>query len=153
MRMLCWSECINNAPHYRNNGQTGSTQWHRHTPNYVSWAIRSTYHTILKAFPGTAIFGRNMLFDIPDIADWNKGDYRQHQTDHKNWLQSWCQVLVRKNGILRKTYNLYDSEPWTITSVHTNEIKSGLTRKQNIQDKYLESKTIFWKYGNIEHKT
>ena len=48
----------------------------------ASWAIRSTYHTVLKASPGAAIFGRDMLFDIPYIADWNKiGDYRQRQTD------------------------------------------------------------------------
>ena len=48
----------------------------------ASWAIRSTYHTVLKAFPGAAIFGPDMLFDIPFLADWNKiGDYRQHQTD------------------------------------------------------------------------
>jgi len=36
------------------------------------WAIRSTYHTVLKASPGAAIFGRDMLFDIPFVADWNK---------------------------------------------------------------------------------
>ena len=48
----------------------------------VAWAICSTYHTVLKAFPGAAIFGWDMLFDIPFIANWNKiGDYRQHQTD------------------------------------------------------------------------
>jgi hypothetical protein len=48
----------------------------------VAWAICSTYHTVLKASPGMAIFGHNMLFDIPFIADWNKiGDYKQHQTD------------------------------------------------------------------------
>jgi hypothetical protein len=48
----------------------------------AAWAIRSTYHTVLKASPGAAIFGRDMLFDIPYIADWNKiGDYRQCQTD------------------------------------------------------------------------
>ena len=48
----------------------------------ASWAIRSTYHTVLKASPGAAIFGRDMLFDIPFIADWNKiRDYRQRQTD------------------------------------------------------------------------
>ncbi len=35
----------------------------------ASWAIRSTYHTVLKASPGAAIFGRDMLFDIPFIAD------------------------------------------------------------------------------------
>jgi hypothetical protein len=46
------------------------------TPNDVNvfldnkaWAICSTYHTVLKASPGVAIFGRDMLFDIPFIAD------------------------------------------------------------------------------------
>ena len=35
----------------------------------ASWAIRSPYHTVLKASPGAAVFGRDMLFDIPFIAD------------------------------------------------------------------------------------
>ena len=37
----------------------------------ASWAICSTYHTVLKASPGAAaaVFGRDMLFDIPFIAD------------------------------------------------------------------------------------
>ena len=49
------------------------------------WAIRSTYHTVLKASPGAAIFGRDMLFDIPFVAGWHKiGDYRQRQTDRSN---------------------------------------------------------------------
>ena len=40
------------------------------------WAICSTYHTVLKDSPGAAIFGRDMLFDIPFAADWHKiGDY------------------------------------------------------------------------------
>ena len=48
----------------------------------AAWAIRSTYHTVLKASRGAAIFGRDMLFDIPFLADWNKiGDHRQHHTD------------------------------------------------------------------------
>jgi hypothetical protein len=48
----------------------------------AAWAICSTYHMVLKASPGAAIFGRDMLFDIPYIADWNKiGDCRQCQTD------------------------------------------------------------------------
>ena len=38
----------------------------------AAWAICSTYHTVLKASPGAAIFGRDMLFNIPYIADWNK---------------------------------------------------------------------------------
>lgn len=48
----------------------------------VAWVICSTYRTVLKASPGAAIFGWNMLFNIPHLADWKKiGDYRQSQTD------------------------------------------------------------------------
>ena len=31
----------------------------------IGWAIRSSYHTMLGSFPGSAVFGRDMLFDIP----------------------------------------------------------------------------------------
>jgi len=97
----------------------------------ASWAIRSTYHTVLKASPGAAFFGHDMLFDILYIADWNKiGDYRQRQTDlnttHENQqqvdydYQIGEKILIWKDGILCKTESCYDSEPWTITSVHMN---------------------------------
>jgi hypothetical protein len=44
----------------------------------AAWAVCSTYHTMLKAFPGAAIFGQDMLFDILFIADWQKiGEHRQ----------------------------------------------------------------------------
>jgi hypothetical protein len=39
--------------------------------------VHSTYHTVLKTSSGVAIFGRDMLFDIPFLADWSKiGEYR-----------------------------------------------------------------------------
>ena len=38
----------------------------------VAWALFSTYHTVLKASPGAAIFGWDILFNIPFLADWNK---------------------------------------------------------------------------------
>ena len=83
-------------------------------------------HTVLKASPGAAIFGRHMLFDIPFLADWNIiGDYRQCQTDHNTRRENRTRVdwdykvrdnvLVHKDGILRKTESRYDSDPWTIT--------------------------------------
>ena len=94
-------------------------------------AICSTYHTVLKASPGAAIFGRDMLFDIPFLADWNKiGDYRQRQTDlNTNRENRTCKdwdykvsdkVLLQKGGILSKSESCYECDPWTITSVHTN---------------------------------
>jgi hypothetical protein len=51
----------------------------------VAWAVRSTYHTVLKTSPGAAIFGKDMLFDILFIADWQKiGEHRQKLTDLNN---------------------------------------------------------------------
>jgi hypothetical protein len=97
----------------------------------VAWVICSTYHTVLKASPGTAIFGCNMLFDFPFIADWNKvGDYRQHQTDlntaHKNSKQVnydykvGNKVMLTEEGILHNAESPYSKKPWTITTIHTN---------------------------------
>jgi hypothetical protein len=97
----------------------------------AAWAICSTYHTVLKASPGTAIFGRDMLFNIQFIADWNKiGDYRQRQTN----LNTACEnskrvnndykvgdeVLLTEEGILRKAESPYSKKLWTLTTIHTH---------------------------------
>jgi hypothetical protein len=97
----------------------------------AAWVICSTYHTVLKASPGAAIFGRDMLFDIPFVADWKQiGDYRQHQTDRSNKHKNnkhvdydykvGDKILIRKDGILRKAESIWKKEPWTIMTVHTN---------------------------------
>ncbi len=97
----------------------------------AAWAIRSTYHTVLKASPGAAIFGRDMLFDIPFMADWHKiGEQRQSLTNRGNQRENAKQVdydykvggkvLVINECILRKAESAYGREPWTITTVHTN---------------------------------
>jgi hypothetical protein len=97
----------------------------------AAWAVRSTYHTVLKTSPGAAIFVRDILFDVPFLADWSKiGAHRQKQpdknTDLKNkarvdWdYQPGDKVLMRKDSILRKAESWYESDPWTITSAHTN---------------------------------
>jgi hypothetical protein len=51
----------------------------------VACTICYTYHTVLKASPSAAIFGCDMLFDIPFVADWHKiGEQRQSLTNHGN---------------------------------------------------------------------
>jgi hypothetical protein len=51
----------------------------------AAWAICSTYHTVLNASPGAAIFGQDMLFNIPFIADSQKnGENRQQLSDLNN---------------------------------------------------------------------
>ncbi len=97
----------------------------------AAWAICSTYHTVLKASQGAAIFGRDMLFDIPFMADWHKiEEWRQSLTNHGNQHKNtkridydykvWDKVLLINEGILRKAESTYGKEPWTITTVHTN---------------------------------
>jgi hypothetical protein len=97
----------------------------------AAWVICSTYHTVLRASPGAAVFGRNMLFDIPYIANWiNIEDYRQRQTDlsteRKNKkrvdydYKIGDRVLVIQDGILRKAQSPLGKEPWTLRTVHTN---------------------------------
>jgi hypothetical protein len=94
-------------------------------------AVCSTYHTVLKASPGAAIFGRDMLFDIPFIADWQKiGEYRQRLTDLNNARENegkidydykvGQKVLLWKEGVLPNAESRWHKKPWLITTVHTN---------------------------------
>ncbi len=79
----------------------------------AAWAICSTYHTVLKASPGAAIFGWDMLFDISFVADWRKiEEIRQSLTNHGNQRNNAkCidynykvgdKILVINKGILCK---------------------------------------------------
>ncbi len=72
-----------------------------------------------------------MLFDIPFIADWKKiGECREVLTDRNtsrenegrinNDYKVGQKVLIRKEGILRKTESRHLKDPWVITSVHRN---------------------------------
>ncbi len=72
----------------------------------AAWSIRSTYHTVLKASPGAAIFGRDMLFDIPFIADWKMiGEHRQLLKDcntAREYEGRICKTSIRGlNGLTR----------------------------------------------------
>ena len=96
----------------------------------AAWAIRSTHHTVLGATPGAAIFGRDMLFDIPYLADWNSiGQRRQQLVDRQNAIENsrridfdytvGQKVLLRKDGIIRKA-SLRNEGPYVVTQVFTN---------------------------------
>jgi hypothetical protein len=98
----------------------------------AAWAIHSTYHTVLNTSPGAAIFGRDMLFDIQFMADWQKiGERRQSLTNHGNQRKNakpidydykvGDKVLLINEGILHKAESAYSKEPWTITPVYMNE--------------------------------
>jgi hypothetical protein len=97
----------------------------------VAWAICSTFHTVITDSPGAAIFGWDMLFDIPFMADWHKiGEQSQSLTDHGNQCKNakhidydykvGDKVLLIIEGIFCKAESAYGKEPWTITTAHTN---------------------------------
>jgi hypothetical protein len=99
----------------------------------ATWATLSTYHAVLKASPGAAIFGQDMLFDIPFNADWQKiGEHRQRLTDlnltkpvknkgrNDYGYKVGQKVLVRKEDILRNAESRWHKMPWLIRSVHKN---------------------------------
>jgi hypothetical protein len=88
----------------------------------AAWDIRSTHHTVLKASPGAVIFGQDMLFDIPFIADWKKsGEHRQKLTDLNTARENKgridydykvCQkILVGNKGILCKAQSIWQKDP------------------------------------------
>ena len=96
----------------------------------AAWAIRSTYHTVLEASPGAAIFGRDMLFDIPYLADWNAvGRRRKRLVQINNDRENASRVhfdyavgqkcLLKNDGKSRKAADKYLG-PYIITQVHTN---------------------------------
>jgi hypothetical protein len=83
-------------------------------PSDIATFLTIWHGPFTKASPGAAIFGRDVLFDIPYIADWNKiGDYMQRQTDLNTKRKNNSRidydykvggkVLLRKDGILCKT--------------------------------------------------
>ena len=96
----------------------------------AAWAIRSTHHTVLNVTPGAAIFGRDMLFDIPYIVDWKAIGLRRQARVDKDALRHNVKridydyavgekILIIKDGILRKAEDKYVG-PFTVTQVYTN---------------------------------
>jgi hypothetical protein len=112
--------------------------------DHAAWAICSNYHRVLIASPGAAIFGCDILFDIPFVADWNKiGEGRQSLTNCGNQHENakridydykvGDKVLVINAGILCKPESSYGKEPWTITTAHmkgTIRIQRGTKTEQ-----------------------
>jgi hypothetical protein len=88
----------------------------------AAWAICATHHTVSKASPGAAMFGHDMLFDIPFIADRKKiGEHRQKLTDLNTARENegkidydykvGQKILVWNKVILRKAQSIRAKRP------------------------------------------
>jgi len=95
----------------------------------VAFAIRATYHTTLRKTPGQLVFGRDMILNVQDTANWeyirsrkqkliNKNNRLENAKRVKHTYQVGDLVMLRKG-----TENKYEqpySGPHSILQVNTN---------------------------------
>jgi hypothetical protein len=134
--------------------------------NNVTWAIHSTYHRVLKASPDAVIFGHDMLFDIPFVADWHKiGEQRQSLTDHGNQHKNAKHidydykvkvrdiVLVINEGILCKSESAYGNKGHVLSLQFIQMELSGFNTEPKwnnlVSGEYNHLQMIFYKLGKI----
>ena len=111
----------------------------------VAWAICSTYHTTMQATPGQLVFGRDMIWNLPHIADWRYIQQRKQDLINKNNERENSKRIEHDYAVgdkvlkrLSNTYKLERSKdgPYEIIRVHTNgtvTIQNGtITERLNI---------------------
>jgi len=96
----------------------------------ASWAIRSSYHSTLKATPGQLVFGRDMLLDLKYRADWagiklrkqnliDKGVVRENKSRVQHDYKVGDRVLYTKPGVIPKMEQPRTG-PFEVKQVHVN---------------------------------
>ena len=99
----------------------------------VAYTIRSTYHTTLGATPAQLIFGRDMIYPLAFIAEWDVIERNKQWLINKNNARVdydytvGDQVLIIQTDIQRKLDEPMQG-PFTITIVYANgtvEIECG----------------------------
>ena len=112
-----------------------------------AYALRSTYHTTLKASPGQLVFGRDMLLPIKFKADWalitqrkqeviNESNRRENAKRLAHTYSVGDKVLLEKPGILRKM-SIPRRGPYIVQKVSENGTvvinKGTFTHRVNIR--------------------
>jgi hypothetical protein len=120
----------------------------------ICWAVRSTYHTTLKATPGQLVFGRDMIFNIRHQADWqliherkkariDDNNDRENARRREHDYAQGDRVLITKADFNKMEPSR--EGPYTIARVHANgtvTIQKGLALQRiNIRQctPYVES--------------
>ena len=112
-----------------------------------AYALRSTYHTTLKASPGQLVFGRDMILPIAFQADWakitqqkqdviNASNRKENRKRHAHNYKIGDRVLLEKPGILRKM-SIPRKGPYKVEKVSANGTvvinKGTFTHRVNIR--------------------
>jgi hypothetical protein len=96
-----------------------------------AYAIRSTFHTTLKATPGQLVFGRGMVLPIKIMADWGEIEQqRQKEMGCNNRRENASiishdynvgdKVLLKKPGKHLRKLEAPRTGPHTVTEIYTN---------------------------------
>jgi hypothetical protein len=95
----------------------------------TAFAIRSTYHTTLKASPGQLVFGRDMMFNIKHVANWHAIRANKQKLIHQNNERENANRIPHEYEVgdkvllLRNQPNKYERPydgPYVIQKVLTN---------------------------------
>ena len=109
----------------------------------AAFAIRSTYHTTLRATPGQLVFGRDMILPITFKADWarialskqtliNKSNERENAKRQSHMYEKGDKVLLTTPGINPKMEDPRTG-PYEVIEVYNNgtvTIKDGPVRQR-----------------------
>ena len=67
----------------------------------TAFAVRSTYHTTLKQTPGQIVFGRDMIFNVEHIVNWEYIRASKQKNIKKN-------NIIENSGRIPHTYSVGD---------------------------------------------
>ncbi|OWY90382.1 Rapid-growth-like protein 25, partial [Phytophthora megakarya] len=70
----------------------------------VMFALRAQYHTMTKMSPSQAVFGREMLFDVPSEVDW------QRQQKHKELQVKRVEIINMDDGTSAEAARIVDQQ-------------------------------------------
>ena len=109
----------------------------------VSHALRSTVHRTLKTTPGAAVFNRDMLLDIPYVANWlllregrqqkvdsNLQRANNQRVNHDYAIGDLVYELVRRSNDVTQKLETFYRGPYEVVQVHSN---GTLTIRRNPQ--------------------
>jgi hypothetical protein len=96
----------------------------------AAYAIRSTFHTTLKATPGQLVFGRDMVLTIKVMADWGGNEQQGQKEMAQNRRENASRishdykvgdkVLFKKPGKHLRKLEAPRTGPHTVTVIYTN---------------------------------
>ena len=96
----------------------------------VASGLRSTFRTLLQAFPGQITFGRDIIINATYLADWQAIKQQKHQsTCYNNARENRSRLshdnqpgkfVYVKNKDIKRKINPDKQGPFEIISVHTD---------------------------------